>query len=146
MRRRMGSQILSAVALGGLMLMVGTAPASADSPQVEKDREELSAPTNLRVNSDGGVVESIHWGAAEGGVDPVTYRLNYFFADQGPDHSTWIAKAGTATSIDASDITPANLLVCEPDARPGQKWIIWVTAHSSGKTSPPSNTEQICIW
>ncbi len=105
--------------------------------------DELSAPTNLRLNTDGNVVESIEWDAAEGGADPVTYKINYHFGDQGPNQSAVIAEAGTATVIDASVI--ADLFVCEPNANPGQQWVIWVTAHSSGITSPPSNTELVCI-
>lgn len=119
-------------------------PLEVTVPPAE-DWEALSAPTNFRLNTDGGVVESFEWDAAEGGADPVTYTLNYRFGSEDPGTSTLIAKAGTATRIDASDITPTDLLVCGPDARPGQKWIIWVTAHSSGKTSPPSNTGELCI-
>jgi hypothetical protein len=104
--------------------------------------EDLGRPTNLRlVAGDDGTVTRVEWDPPAGGVEPVIYRLNYRFADQ--NFESWIAE-NSEPFIDV----PAQigeLIVCPPGHNPGQTWIIWVTAHSEGETSPRSAEATICL-
>lgn len=116
-------------------------PVSVTVPPAD-EWDDLGAPTNLRVIADdAGMVARVEWDPPTGGVEPVIYRLNYRFADQ--TFESWIA-ANSEPFIDV----PAQigeLIVCPPDYNPGQTWIIWVTAHSDGQTSPRSGEATVCL-
>ncbi|HEY8451153.1 MAG: fibronectin type III domain-containing protein [Micromonosporaceae bacterium] len=104
--------------------------------------EPLGPPTGLEVVSDrNGRITRIQWNAPTGGVEPVTYRLNYRFGDQNVDQVI------ATSSVPFIDVPTAigDLVVCPPTANPGQTWIIWVTAHSQGTTSPRSEEATVCL-
>src|SRR5690606_22434591 len=104
--------------------------------------EELGPPTNLEVISDGtGRVTRIQWDPPTGGIEPVTYRLNYRFGDQNTEQ---VIATSSAPFIDVPAVI-GNLVVCSPNARPGQTWNVWVTAHSQGTTSPRSEEATVCL-
>jgi hypothetical protein len=118
-----------------------SAPLGLTVPPAE-EWEPLGPPTNLKVVADDDDnVTLIEWDPPTGGVDPVTYKLNYRFADQ--DLETWIAESSEPFIDVPAQI--GELIVCPPDANPGQTWIIWVTAHSDGETSPRSEEATVCL-
>lgn len=103
--------------------------------------ESLPAPTNLEAHTDGDTVVSFEWDAIESdGV--VTYDVRKHFASDDPALSMLIADAGASTTVDATLI--GELSSCPPNVPAGQKWVVWVLAHSDGETSPPSNTVEVC--
>lgn len=108
------------------------------------DWEPLGAPTNLRlVADDAGIIKRLEWDPPSGGMDPVTYVLNYRFGDQ-PDEP-FIPIAGSSQAVLDIPSTIGRLFVCGPNAHPGSSWIVRVNAHSHGQVSAPSNELTICI-
>lgn len=117
-------------------------PLSLTVPPAD-DWEDLTAPTNLELVVSNGMIERIEWDPSDGGMDPVRYRLNYHFGDQGPDQAAFIAES-SKPFIDVPGQIGA-LFECSRTAFPGQSWVIWVTAHSHGTTSPPSEQATVCL-
>lgn len=118
-----------------------SAPLEVTVPPAD-DSEELGAPTNLQIIvGDDGLVSLIEWDPPAGAPDPVTYRLNYRFADQ--DFETWLAE-NTEPFIDVP-VELDELIPCPEDYNPGLTWIIWITAHADGQTSPRSEETTVCL-
>lgn len=104
--------------------------------------EPLGPPTNLEVIADNnGRVTRVQWDPPTEGGESVTYRLNYRFGDQEFEQ---VIASNTEPFIDVPAMI-GDMVVCAPGARPGQTWIIWVTAHSQGSTSPRSEEASICL-
>lgn len=116
-------------------------PLPVDVPPAT-DWEEWGAPTDLEVVADeDGDITAITWDRPTGGADPVTYRLNYHFADQ--EFESPIAQNDEPFIDVPAQI--GDLVVCAPDSGPGQTWVIWVTAHAHDTTSPRSEETTICL-
>ena len=108
------------------------------------DWEPLGTPTNFRLVADAaGHIQRFEWDPPPGGMDPVTYVLNYRFGDQPEEPFIPIADSNQAF-LDVP-ATIGRLSVCGPNPHPGSTWIIRVNARSHGEVSEPSNELMICL-
>lgn len=105
------------------------------------DWEPLTQPGPPQLVVEDGVVTRIEWEPSQGGAEPVVYQLDYRFADD--PWEAWIARNDEPFIDVASQI--GVLFVCDEGSAPGQTWVIWVTAHSHGTTSPRSAEATVCI-